>query len=113
VRYEYSERQSEILRSVPTELYTLALELWRADSDLEMFSFNKELYHIVGIDEFPTNSAEDKEFFARACVQINEQLYHTFGFYLRTKHPLSVLSQCNGKVLQNFLIGRKTWLRRH
>jgi hypothetical protein len=57
VRYEYSERQSEILRSVPTGLYTLALELWRADSDLEMFSFNKELYPIVGIDEFPTNSA--------------------------------------------------------
>jgi hypothetical protein len=42
VRYEYSEKQSEKPRSVPTELYTLALELWRADPDLEFFSFNKD-----------------------------------------------------------------------
>jgi hypothetical protein len=85
VRYEYSEKQSEIPRSVPTELYTLAVELWRADPDLELFSLNKELYPIVGIDEFPSTSAEYEEFFARAGTQINEQLNHTFGFYIRTK----------------------------
>jgi hypothetical protein len=103
VRYEYSEKQSEIPRSVPTELYSLAVELWRADPDLELFSFNKELYPIVGIDEFPSTSAEHEEFFARAGTQINEQLNHTFGFYIRTKHPLTVfhVKSLNMPVRQN------------
>jgi hypothetical protein len=113
VRYEYSEKASELQRSTTIELFTLAEELWRADPDMEILSFNTALLPITCIDEFPSSTAEYKEFFARVCIQKNSKRDHIFGFYIRTRHPLSKLSQMNGKALQNFLIQRKTWLRQH
>jgi hypothetical protein len=113
VRYEYSEKPTDLQRSTHTELYALAEELWIADPELEMYSFNEELRPITGIDYFPSSSADYQEFFARECVLKNGKRNHVFGFYIQTQHPLSELTQFNDKALQKFLAGRKTWLRTH
>jgi hypothetical protein len=113
VRYEYSEKPTDLQRSTHTELYELADELWRADPELVMYSFNEELRPVTGIDYFPSSSADYQEFFARECVLKNGKRNHVFGFYIQTQHPLSELTQFNDKALQKFLAGRKTWLRKH
>jgi hypothetical protein len=92
-------------------LRALALELWRADPYLEIASFDPLMYPIRGIDSFPVSTDNYQRFFARMSTEKNGQRTHIFGFTIRTMHPLSVLTQRNGKALQGFLTGRKTWLR--
>jgi hypothetical protein len=113
VRYEYSEKMDSAPRSTSFELRSLALELWRADPYLEIASFDPLMYPIRGIDSFPASTEEYQRFFARMSTEKNGQRTHIFGFTIRTMHPLNVLSQRNGKALQGFLSGRKTWLRQH
>jgi hypothetical protein len=108
VRYEYSEKPSDQQRSMYEELYALAEELWRADPEVEMYSFNKSVRPITGIDYFPSSSADYQEFFARGWLLKNGKNNHIFGVFLQTKHPLSKLTQFNDKAVKKFLIGRKT-----
>jgi hypothetical protein len=111
VQYEYSKKMDLVARSTSFELRSLALELWRADPYLEIASFNPLMYPILGIDSFPVSTEDYQRFFARMSTEKNGQQLHIFGFTIRTMHPLSVLTQRNGKALQGFLTGRKTWLR--